>query len=456
LLVFFPPLLVLAALLAATLLFAERWRSRSRYGSARRLPPGRLSLVPRRPWVDEKFFAAQAKNYGSVFKVSQYFRPMICISGSRLGTALFQRHAESLVPPPVRFNAFIPGGFIRYMDADVHDKYRRIFQVALNRQVLEANRPLFDTQIKRGLAELSTASRSLGGVHPSAILSEALFGIMLRLFAGIDDKSQSFEELKELYGRLDINKAGCGKPKREILVARQIAGILRQRADEFTAIGGAVPNAPPCVLSEILRQDPQASRDDTVLLNLVYMIQIGRTDLSGLFTWIFKLLIDNPQWANKQRGTIGSESTLSSNGDSALAGNIVKEVLRLEQSEYIYRKALADIEFESFVIPKGWLVRICIREGHRDAAVFSDPNLFDADRFKDQTYRRGEYCPLGIGRHSCLGNQVVDTVGKLFVSDLTMTYDISVIVDGPREYGRAHWEPSSDLRLELVPRDVHQ
>jgi cytochrome P450 len=84
--------------------------------------------------------------------------------------------------------------------------------------------------------------------------------------------------------------------------------------------------------------------------------------------------------------------------------------------------------------------------------VFNQPDRFDANRFSGRNYRRDEYSPLGIGRHSCLGNQVVDMVGRIFVTELIDAYDIRTIADGPREYGRAHWEPSSSLRLELIPR----
>lgn len=444
-------LLLLAAVAAAGLLLAERWRSRPAYGNARRLPPGRLSLVPRDPWIDESFFDGQFNKYGRVFKMSQYFRPMICVYGPRLGVSLLQEHGETLRAPSVRFNSFIPRGFIRYMHADVHDKYRRIFQAALNRRVLDANRALFDTQVKQGLAEMAAASHAPGGVHPSPQLNKMLFGIVTRLFTGLDENSSSFGELERLYSGLDISKAGCGSSKKEIRIARKIAGILQHRAAEYAANSSVVSNSPPCVLSEIMHLQPQAGHDITVLLNLVYMIQIGRSDLTGLFTWAIKMLTENPQWAERMRAAAGPDSRRPSNDEQALAGNIVREVLRLEQSEYLFRKALADIEFEGFVIPKGWLVRICIRDGHRDASVFAEPTCFDADRFRGRNYHREEYSPLGIGRHSCLGHQVIDLVGRLFVTELTTAYDAHCIQDGPRQYGRAHWEPSSDLRLQLKP-----
>jgi len=452
-LVIFAPRLTLPIAAGVTvLLLIERWRARSHYGGKRQLPPGRLSLVPRRPWVDEAFFRGQAKRYGPIFKMSQYFRPMVCVLGPRLGTSLIRQNEARLGAPPVRFNAFIPGGFIRYMNDDNHAKYRPVFQAALNRRVLEANRALFDAQIKQGLAKISVASRSPGGVHPSGDLNEMLFCVVLFLFTGIDETSQSFEELKELYRGLDIRKAGCGSVNNEVRLARRIAAILSLRAGDLAAKGGVTPDEPPCVLSEIVRQHPKAARDVTVHLNLAYMIQIGSSDLAGLFTWMAKLLMDNPQWLGKLRVTDRQNPMLSSSDDGELAGNVVKEALRLEQSEYIFRKAREDIEFDGFVIPKGWLVRICIRDGHRDAAVFNDPNQFDADRFKSDNYRRDEYSPLGIGRHSCLGNQVIDVVGRLFAKELANAYDGRVIADGPRQYGRAHWEPSANLRLELTPR----
>ena len=66
---------------------------------------------------------------------------------------------------------------------------------------------------------------------------------------------------------------------------------------------------------------------------------------------------------------------------AATSTRIVMETLRLEQSEYLYRETTRDIEHKGVVIPRGWLVRLCVRESHQDPAIFANPDVFDPDRF---------------------------------------------------------------------------
>ena len=59
----------------------------------------------------------------------------------------------------------------------------------------------------------------------------------------------------------------------------------------------------------------------------------------------------------------------------------VMETLRLEQSEFLYRRVVAPIDIDGRTIPAGWILRLCVNEAHRDPAVFPDPDRFDPRRF---------------------------------------------------------------------------
>jgi cytochrome P450 len=134
------------------------------------------------------------------------------------------------------------------------------------------------------------------------------------------------------------------------------------------------------------------------------------------------------------------------------------ETLRLEQSEYLYRKVARSVEFEGFVLPRGWLIRLLIQESHRDPAVFSDPERFDPERFARRKYTRSEYSPFGADAHGCMGYRLAHLLGKALVDELA-GYDCRVVSDGPVERGnrhRHHWQPSSNLRVVMTPRPAAQ
>lgn len=443
-----PALLPVAASAAAVVLIGERLRSRASYGKRRGLPPGRLAVVPRGPWVDEAFFRKKARRYGPIFKTSQFLRPMVCVIGPGPGRALLNVHGARLQPPVVRFSTFIPRGFIRYMEPDDHAKYRRILQAALAQRVTRSADRAIELIVVDGLQKIAVASEESGntGIHPGEYLEDMFLDVMVHLFLGIESQSPDMGRLRALYRQIDIRKAACRRTTAEFEAAMAIAGIIRQRGEEEVACGAEIVTS---VLAALVAEYPDEFADDTLILNLVYMIQIGRGDMAGLLLWTLKLLVDNDKWLTRVRDSqLAESSTVNS-----LPKRIVKETLRLEQSEYIYRKASSEISFGGFVVPKGWLVRVCIRDGHRDPAIFDAPDEFNPDRFLSRTYSREDYCPLGMLEHACLGGNVIDMIAPTFVDELARQYDVVVRSDGPREYGRAHWQPSSRFRLSVCPRN---
>lgn len=434
-----PEFLGPAAIVAAGLLVLERWRARPRYGVSRGLPPGSLSLVPRAPWVDEKFYADQAKRHGPVFKMSQFFRPMVCLMGPGEGVDLLEGHSSDLYSPPVRFNRFIPKGYIRYMSPSDHAVYKSAIRSALNGKVLSDCSESFRHLIVASLATIEREARLSGGVHPEAEISRMTFRCMLRLFIGLDDGAADIDEWLARYRKVEIGKAASRWRSEDRDAANAIADYILQRASEPDAL-------PSCVLREMCLQSDAQTVDATLALNLVYMMRISAMDLAGFLVWSVKLIADNPIWYERlQSSVLGG-----SNGASEeLASLMLREILRLERSEFIFRKARRTFEYKGFKIPRDWIVRVCIRDGHRNPEVFHDPETFDPLRFKRRTFTKREYSPLGIGAHACAGGTTIQTVGRIFLIELAKGWSLSVTADGPRDYGRSHWQPSSKFRIAL-------
>jgi cytochrome P450 len=167
-------------------------------------------------------------------------------------------------------------------------------------------------------------------------------------------------------------------------------------------------------------------------------------------TWIFKLLSDHPQCIACLRTQLHSQDEGQRQSAHQLANRIVLETLRLEQSEYLMRRTLHDIHFNGFLIPKGWLVRIGIRESHRDPGIFADANDFNPDRFASSSYGSKQYSPFGIGQKSCLGKGLTLWIGQVFTLELARDFHWRVLQDGPRELGVFHWRPSPKLRIQIA------
>jgi cytochrome P450 len=449
--IYSPTLLRFGALIAGSALLWERWRARSRLGSGVGLPPGSLTLFPRGPWVDDSHYRKQVKLLGPVFKTSLLHRPMICVYGAELGRELMRNHETDLETLPVRFNNFIPRGFLRYMSQGDHRKYRKILQSAISPERLRATETGIIVSTQTALLEMAENKKRQSGrnLNPRRELNDLFFRVFARLFLGISSEHGDYRRLHELYGALDIRKMSLIPSHKDRQALEQIVELIRTLGKRPGSPFQQDQPDPPCILSDLLQKDPDALADETLVGNLVYVFHIGRTDLTSLGVWVLKILGDNREWWERFCDDVSSGIPASYN---SLASRIIKESLRLEQSEYLYRRAVKRIRFRGYVIPKGWRVRVLIREGHRDPKFFDSPDSFNPDRFLNDASAGTGFAPFGLGAHSCIGPHVTVTVMRILLVELARGFDWNVVSDGPREYGWAHWQPSSRFRINLVTR----
>ena len=131
------------------------------------------------------------------------------------------------------------------------------------------------------------------------------------------------------------------------------------------------------------------------------------------------------------------------------------ETLRLEQSEYLYRRVARPIDVDGLRIPAGWILRLCVNESHRDPAVFADPDRFDPRRFRSGRTRAPSTRRSAGTRTAAWARTSRISSGRLLVEELALGYAWTVVSDGPIERGsrhRDHWRPSARRRIAMRPR----
>jgi len=448
--IFVPVLLHPLAAIATVALIAERWRARPSYGRSRGLPPGSLAVFPRGPWVDERFYRRETERWGPIFKSSLLHRPLVCILGARLGGELLRAHPNDLEAPRVRFNRFIPKGFLRYMEPEDHVFYKQQFRSLFGSAVLEQIEPALQQVVREALMRLAdeSARHPATGVAPRPALREIVFELLVAAFFGLRSDADDFQWLRARYEELDLRKVTFASESRDREALAAIEEWLRTRSRALREARGRGTDAIPCFLATLLEARPDALDDETTLGNLVYALTIARADLTALLVWILKQLGDAPEWTERLREAARSDSRASAH---ALAWSIVRETLRVEQSEFIYRRAKREIRFRGFAIPRGWRVRVLIREGHRDPEHFPEPDRFDPARWLGPEPPGAHFQPFGIGAHACIGAPLTEALTSLVLIELGRGFDWRIVRDGPREYGWAHWQPSSKLRIALTP-----
>ena len=444
LLVFFPGLLRLAALGGGLVLAARLWVSRPGRGRSRGLPPGRLIPLRLAPWLDDQFYAREAARFGPIFKSMHLSRPMICVVGLERSIQLLRRFDDCLKGPFLAYNRFIPKGFLRYMSADDHKRYREWFRVAFGREVVARSEDAIADIVRSSLTEMERASP----VDPGPHLERMVLRVFFRLFLGVESGSDEIGRLETLYEQLNVRN--LSRDDRVQVALDELKSIIERRAREMqdTLSGGG--DLPASSLETLVRLDPSLIQDPSVSGNLIYILQTGSLDLASLLRWLLKILNDNPEW--KTRLEQEARSGQPASGQPALQQRIIMETLRMEQSEYLYRRIDRTFRYQNFIFPKGWRLRICIRESHQDPQVFEEPATFDPDRFLNRQYHRSQYSPFGASRIACLGVHFTYAVGAVFLRQLSRHHEWAVLSDGDRKWGGWHWRPSPRLRIGLTRR----
>lgn len=437
----FPQYSALVITLASPLaLYLYYWRARPTFGSDKRLPPGSLQIAPSGPWVDYLYYRKQADQYGPICKMNHFVQPMICLTGIQMGTEFLKHHEDSTVTPPMPFNRYIPNGFMRYMAPAVHMEYRNTMKVIFSDSGFLEKRAESLCGIIREI--LFTMTDDSNAINPVPHFQNMAFAIFAGLFLGLSQQDPAFKRLQELYTTIDYRYALFFSKRKTENALREIEEIFLKHAltQESYFRNFLEDRAAGC---------PKHAQDKTLLRNFIFLLQTSWIDVSDLLTWTFKLLSDNPQWVDTLHKDLHSENAGNIQSAHQLASRIVLETLRLEQSEYLMRKALHDIHFGGFLIPKGWLVRIGIRESHRDPEIFANPHEFNPDRFLTGTYGPKQYSPFGIQQKSCVGKGMTLWIGQKFVLELARGFKWKIVQDGPRELGFFHWRPSSRLRVQM-------
>jgi hypothetical protein len=181
--------------------------------------------------------------------------------------------------------------------------------------------------------------------------------------------------------------------------------VIRRRLIALRADGGEGV-LPDSVLGRLVQDN---AVDLTTIGNLIYMVEMGKSDFAGFFFRIAKFLDED--WSMLQRISRSEKSDLG----LSVARAVVLETLRMEQSERLMRSAKRDFIFDGFLFPKGAIIRICLWEAHKDADVFANPFGFSADRFLTATYTADQFSPFGLGHHKCPAADTTVQLGSLFV-----------------------------------------
>jgi cytochrome P450 family 138 len=411
------------------------------------LPPGRLGVNDHGYWKGDLFLLHQSRRFGPVFKTNISGQLVTCVVDHRRSRAILNENVQRLEAVKGPYNGLVSGGFLRCQTGELHRTTRRIFTRALHHDLVQNNDVALRQIVQRELSIFASACETRLPYNDEFLrtLDRIATAMLLLLFFGVRFGEPAFATLLSCYARLG--------PKGfvwEVGLAQQeaFADLAANTHRLITDLQLSAAGRAPSVLLELVGGQVAAAIDENVVGNLIYMVEMGRYDLYSLFHWITKHLSDNPPIVAE----ISTEERAAPDTVN-LAMATVLETLRVNQAEAVVRRVVENITFDGWGIPKGGFLRACIREGHRDPAVFPNPDQFDPQRFMGRKYGPAEYSPFGFDHHHCIASDLVIQLGSIFVEELVHSFYWQVLADGPCQRGTYHWTPSGAFAIRLMPHD---
>lgn len=401
----------------------------------KRLPPGDMVDMELLERKDRQYVLKRSADLGPVFRGTARGDDWVYIVGLSRGRRFLKEHDSALEVCSQDLTNLFPKGVLRMMGGDDH----RVYRTALLRAVHSSDSAGMRRVAARHLAVLHEPGSA--GVEPAdklrATMQDIATEFLISAFFGVRFGSREFDQLIEGYHELGPHGL-VWNPQ-----ARQVAAFDKLRTDLHKLLAASDVMAQSCVMARI---DSEAALDETMLGNLIYMVEMGRADIQVFLRWLTMYASQHPIVMEEIAAEAESESS------SPTATAFVNEQLRTDQSERLERRATRDFTFDRFFIRRGTYVRICMWESHHDAEVFFDPARFDPRRFLTEPPLGDQFSPFGLDHHKCPFASLTTRLGSEFLEALTAGYIVQATEIGKPFRGAYHWEPSRRLAVELTTR----
>ncbi|XP_021744742.1 abscisic acid 8'-hydroxylase 1-like [Chenopodium quinoa] len=414
------------------------------------LPPGTLGW----PYIGETFqlysqnpnvfFADKVKKYGSVFKTHILGCPCVMISSPDAAKFVLSTRSNLFKPTfPASKERMLGKQAIFFHQGDYHAKLRKLVLQSFMPGAIRSFVPDID----------SIASQSLKSLEGSFIntfqeMKTYTFNVALLSIFGKDevnyreDLKRCYYILEKGYNSMPINLPGTLFNK-SMKARKELAQILAQ----IISTRREMKKDHQDLLSSFMG-DKESLTDEQIADNVIGVIFAARDTTASVLTWILKYLADNSSVLQavteeqeaiiKEKKESGEEKVLcwADTKKMPLTIRVFQETLRVASIlSFTFREAVEDVEYEGYLIPKGWKVLPLFRNIHHSPENFPEPEKFDPSRF-EVAQKPNTFLPFGSGIHSCPGNELAKLEILVMLHHITTKYRWSII--GPQneiQYG---------------------
>ncbi|CAI9270189.1 unnamed protein product [Lactuca saligna] len=397
------------------------------------LPPGSLGLPmigqsfsllkALRANTDQEWFQERIKKYGSISKLTLFGHPTVFLHGQAANKFIYTCDGNTLANKmPPSLSRILGKNIIVELNGEDHKRVRTAIVSFLRPEVLKIYAVKMDLEIRKHLDDHWHGKHE---VEVMPALKALTFNVICSLVLGLDGGPirakllSLFQEMTRGLLSVPINLP-LTQFNRSINASLRLKTIVMDLIREKrTALEDNRAQSHQDLISHLItmqNENPESTSDDEIVDNVVGLMFGGYDATSSLISFMIKLLAEHPSVYDvvvKEQDGIARNKGLGESlkweefMNMKYTWRVAMEVLRLTPPFFgSFRRAIKDVEYGGYIIPKGWQVMWVSSMTHMDANIFPKPSHFDPSRFEEQTSTPPySFVPFGGGPRLCPGGE---------------------------------------------------
>ncbi|KAK4420946.1 Taxadiene 5-alpha hydroxylase [Sesamum alatum] len=431
-----------SVLLVAALALVLTHCKRSKPKSKKTVPPGQMGL----PWIGETidFCKAQKKNrlyedfiqariqkHGRTFKTRLMGSPTVVVNGAD-ANKFFLSNEFKLV--------LMGENSIMEKQGEAHRCLRAIVATSLSSAGMESLVPRICRTIGMHMERYwDGGEKTISLYRLTKVLT---FTIVLECLLGIEVKPgmlETFERVLEGVFAAPVGFPGSKFSRAKSArneIADMLVEIIRTKRKEMEKQQGKGEESEGILLSRLVAALIRGEISEVeVVDNVILLIFAAHDTTSFAIAMTFRMLAHHPDCYStllKEHNEIlsskrpGATLTYEDTKKMTYTWQVARESMRVFPPIFgSFRKAIEDIEYDGYIIPKGWKVLWTAYGTHYNPEYFEDPLRFKPSRFEEpiQPY---SYVAFGGGPRLCAGYQLAKLNILIFVHYVVTKYEWSL------------------------------
>lgn len=276
---------------------------------------------------------------------------------------------------------------IMLLDFDEHRHHRRILQQAFGTTALKGYLQEMQPMIADRVAGLPVGTVKLFEQFKALTLDVAL-----EVFLGLDLPKEEADRINKAF--IDTVRAGVAYVRKPVPGGRWWKGLRSRKVLEeffYAHIPAKRARETPDLFSVLCHAESDEGHtftDKDVVNHMIFVLMAAHDTSTITMTQMAYHMARHPEWQERARAEsleLGPELGYDGLGEMTALDLILKESLRLCPPVPAQpRMAVRDTSFQGFFVPKGTIVTISQLASHRDPEFFTNPDMFDPERFSPE------------------------------------------------------------------------